>query len=147
VDGVRWTVDGTAVEVTAATIVEGEPAVGDTVSVTARQEGEVWTALRIVRESGPAAVPVTFSGTLEAFDARTWVVDRRVVTIDRETRIVGEPWVGATVDVDAVELGGRLLGRELRVGSPRPTETRPPRASPPPRSTPEPGLPPTRARR
>jgi len=59
---------------------------------------------------------VAWKGRLERFDADSWTVAGRTVMVDRNTMIIGQPAVGATVEVHArMQNDGSLLATKLEV--------------------------------
>ena len=68
-----------------------------------------------VLESG-REVRIAFEGTLESIDESLWTIGGLQVTLDEDTLIVGDPFVGATVAVEGLALGdGSLLAVRLTV--------------------------------
>ena len=64
---------------------------------------------------------IWFAGVIEAVQPEQWVVSGVPVTVVPETRITGDPKVGAPVEVTASAPGdGRLVARVLRVVGPPP---------------------------
>jgi hypothetical protein len=95
-----------------------------------------------VLESG-RKVPIAFEGRLESFDESQWTIGGLLVTIDAQTRIAGEPVVGATVAVEGLAQGdGSLLAVRLTVKEagemPRRSVTPPPTMTPQPTFTSDP---------
>jgi hypothetical protein len=123
-----WQVNGTVLEVNAATLFVGEPRLGDRVSVIARgQPGGSWLALRIAREpdqpvatpaatatpppaatstpppatAAPQPVEVEFSGVVEAIGGSSWQIAGVTVLVNGGTEIRDNPQVGQRVKVRA----------------------------------------------
>ena len=130
-DGEWWTVGSFRVKITGDTKFEGDPEIGDLVSVKAQRRagGEIW-ALRI---SAIRIVEVQFQGQIEAVNADSLVIDGHVVFLDGQTRIIGQPAVGRDAQVSASQMpDGRLIARVIVVIEPMPTPT----STPAPTSTP-----------
>ena len=122
IDGDAWTVNGTRVLVDANTVIEGTPQVGATAQVKAvrRDDGSL-LATRIVVES-PQERVVEFEGPIDSIESGHWIVGGRVVQIDANTVIEGDPQVGSVAEVQAVERSdGTLLARRIRILPPPPT--------------------------
>lgn len=120
IDGPIWTIGGFRVIVSADTILENSPTVGDLVEVKAERyaNGEI-RALRIIaiRE-----IMVYFDGIIQAINGDTWQINGYTVRVTAETTIIGEPAVGATVQVAARQLeDGTLIARIIVVRAPAPT--------------------------
>ncbi len=122
IEGATWTIGSFRVIVSADTILENNPTVGDLVSVKAERyaNGEI-RALRIIaiRE-----IIVYFDGIIEAINGDTWQISGYTIQVTAETTIIGEPAVGATVQVSARQLeDGTLIAKIIAVVAPPPTPT------------------------
>ena len=135
-----WTIGGMRVKIVGDTRIEGDPQVGDLVSVKGeRRQGEIW-ALRIV------AVPLTevqFEGIINSVGDSAIDVGGHSVLINSETQIIGNPEVGRLAQVAAVQMpDGSLIGKVIMVldppATPTPTATRQPTSTPTSTPTPEP---------
>ncbi len=130
-DGEWWTIGSYQVKITGNTKFEGNPKVGDLVSVKAerRAGGEIW-ALKI---SAIRDVEVQFQGRIDAINADSLVIDGHVVFLDGQTKIIGKLAVGCDAQVSATQKpDGRLIARVVVVMEPEPTPT----SRPTPTSTP-----------
>jgi len=123
-EGGRWTIQGIVVIIRGDTIIEGDPHVGDWVEFDGeRRGGEIW-ALRIRVLTLPEA---EFEGVLESWRSDRFQVSGRLVYMDAQTQIIGEPAVGRLVQVRAAVFpDGRLVARIVYVvpDTPTPTATR-----------------------
>ncbi len=122
IDGPIWTIGGYRVTVSPETVLENDPAVGDLVEVKAERyaNGEI-RALRIIaiREN-----IVYFDGIIEAMSGDTWLISGYTVFVTADTAIIGEPAIGATVQVAArQEPSGALIATIIVVIAPPPTPT------------------------
>ena len=141
-EGEWWTIGDTPVKIVGSTQIEGDPQIGDLVSVKGEDhQGEVW-ALRIKVVS---LTNVQFEGIINSVGGDAIVVGGHTVLINNETRIIGTPEVGRRAQVDAVQMpDGRLIGKTILVlevpptdtPSPTPTQTREPTPTPTPEPTP-----------
>ena len=111
-NGEWWTIGGTPVRVLGATI-EGDPQIGDLVSVKGeRLSSEIW-ALRIV---AIRLTEVQFEGIISAVSGSSLVVGGHTVLIDSQTQIIGTPEVGRVAQVAAVKMpDDRLIGKVIMV--------------------------------
>jgi hypothetical protein len=120
-NGEWWTIGGTPVRVRGDITIEGDPQIGDLVSMKGeRHQSEIW-AIRIAR------IPLTvveFEGMISAVNGSSMVVGGHTVSTDGETQIIGSPEVGRVAQVRAVQMpGGRLIGKVIMVLDPTPTPT------------------------
>lgn len=119
ITGSQWTISGRMVQVNASTLIEGNPKVGDTVEVHARNSAQGLVATRIQAEDkDPQPQPpeqrhVEFEGVVQSTGA-TWTISGRVVTVNAATRISGSPKKGDTVKVEAAQMAdGTLVALEI----------------------------------
>ena len=142
-NGEWWTIGGTPVKILGDTKIEGDPQIGDLVSMKGeRHLGEIW-ALRIALVQ---LTQVEFEGIISAVSGSSLVVGGHTVLIDGNTQIIGSPEVGRTAQVSAVRMpDGRLIGKVIMVLDLAPTPTRTPtrQPTPTPTLTPEPTATPT----
>ena len=108
--GEWWTIGSTPVRVLGDTAIEGDPQIGDLVSMKGeRHQSEIW-ALRI------AAIRLTevqFEGIISAVSGSSLVVGGHTVLIDSQTQIIGIPEVGRVAQVAAVKMpDNSLLGKK-----------------------------------
>lgn len=99
-----WVIAGKTVKITAATKIQGDPAVGDTVRVVAEKAADgTLTALEIrkVSSSSGGGDIVEFEGKVESKSTSSWVISGKTVKITPATHIRGNPAVGDTVEVKA----------------------------------------------
>jgi hypothetical protein len=104
IGGTSWTIAGRVVEVDAATVVTGNPTVGDLVEVHARRASDgTLTATRIRKEDGDGEGDDEreFRGVVSAIGAGSWTVGDLVVLVNASTVILGDPKVGDLVEVRA----------------------------------------------
>jgi len=98
-----WTIDGTGFAITADTLFEGDPQVGDFVEVKFHLDGDGNpVADRIEKEDGQDE-DVEFVGIVEAIGEASWTISGRVVSVDASTEIDAGISVGDTVEVRALE--------------------------------------------
>ncbi len=116
-----WTIAGFDVMVDAGTRFENleRAALGVTAEVKARRMDD-GTLLAIQIEVKGNEIEqqreVEWKGVLESFNANSWTVGGRTVQVDVNTMIVGQPTVGAIVEVHArVLTDGTLLAYKLEV--------------------------------
>ncbi len=150
INGEWWTIGSTAVRVLGDTTIEGDPQIGDLVSVKGeRHQSEVW-ALRI---AVIRLTEVQFEDIISAVSGSSLVVGGYTVLIDSQTQIIGTPEVGRVAQVAAAKMpDDRLIGKVIMVLDPTPTPTvtatQPPEPTatstlePTPTLTPEPTSPP-----
>ena len=117
----HWVVAGRTVQITPETEIIGEPHPGALVLVAAAPRGDslVGVRLTVLRGDHPDHDLVRFSGSLSEFNREKWVVAGRAVAIAPETRIVGEPYIGAHVHVVASPTPQRGLVGVVLVVQPR----------------------------
>lgn len=87
------------VALTSDTVIEGEPDVGDVAEVWATPDSEGLVASRIVITDIPHLTVVI--GEIGSMTDGTWVVDGKEITVNEQTRIIGQPEVGDHVAVVA----------------------------------------------
>ena len=102
-----WQVGDTDVVVSQATTVQGTPSVGALVNVNGRWSLDGLAAGTIVVDS--SAEPVMYLGTIVQQQAGQWLVDDVVVDLSDSPPIVGDPEIGAQVEVVGTETGPRHL--------------------------------------
>jgi hypothetical protein len=134
-NGEWWTIGTTPVRVSGDTAIEGNPQIGDLVSMEGkRHQSEIWAVL-ITR------IPLTFTvvefgGIISAVSGSSVVVDGHTVLIDSQTQIVGTLEVGREAEVRAWQMtDGRLIGKKIVVSDRAPTPTKTVTQSPTPTST------------
>ena len=112
-----WVVEQQLIEITAETVIIGEPRVGALVWVVATRQGDTWRALAAeVLAANVETPPVEFEGVIQYIGSTTWRVDGHQIIIDRNTDIIGEPLVGRIAEVRATQLpNGNLLAQVIRV--------------------------------
>jgi len=118
-----WTVSanqiGTAVHITSSTTIEGDPQVGQLLQILARIDNGVITAINIrvavpvVVVPPPSNPPFIVSGILKEHNSDTIVVDNALslttIKINSNTKFVGDPQVGDSVDVQVQRSGNDLI--------------------------------------
>ena len=119
-NGDWWTICGELIGVRGATI-EGDPQIGDLVSVVATR------GVSGIQASSIVAIPLTvfeFEGIISAVSGSSVVVDGYTVLINSLTQIIGTPAVGRVAQVRAVKMpDNSLLGKVVMVLDPTPTPT------------------------
>ena len=119
-NGEWWTIGSTPVRVLGAAI-EGDPQIGDLVSVQGTRGISGIQALRIV---AIRLTEVQFEGIISAVSGSSLVVGGHTVLIDSQTQIIGTPEVGRVAQVAAVKMpDDRLIGKVIMVLEPTPTPT------------------------
>lgn len=137
----RWKIAGRWIAINGETEIEGEAGVGDRVEVHAfAAPNHTWVAERIRsleddHEEASTEEPegeetedpeeedkeeddeadgeeVRFEGEVESIQSGRWVVAGQTVTVDGDTDIEGDPEVGDTVDVRAIQLPDGTLYAE-----------------------------------
>ncbi len=137
IDGAEWVVEGRAIRISEATVIEGTPEVGAVAEVKGLRLTDGSIVAQHIFVSPPELHEVEFEGPIESFTDTVWVVDGRNVTIDAETVIEGMPIIGLTAEVKALLLpDGTILARHIRVESPEPEPS--PTSTATPTLTPEP---------
>ena len=87
------------VAITPDTVIEGEPNVGDVAEVWATPASEGLVASRIVITDIPHLTVVI--GEIGSMTDGIWVVDGKEITVNEQTRLIGQPEVGDQVAVVA----------------------------------------------
>ena len=119
-NGDWWTICGQLINVLGAAI-EGDPQIGDLVSVQGTRGISGIQALRIV---AIRLTEVQFEGIISAVSGSSLVVGGHTVLIDSQTQIIGTPEVGRVAQVAAVKMpDDRLIGKVIMVLDPTPTPT------------------------
>lgn len=131
-----WTIAGIAVRVDSETEIDGQAGLGGRVEIRAdRQNDGTLLATRIESVEGgvtpegdrretPAPVQSTtpepgqgdeveWEGMVNSIGASVWVIGGQTVQIDSGTEIDGDPAVGDTVRVRAIEVSGGLLAERI----------------------------------
>lgn len=117
-----WTVAGLRFEITPATRISGPAEIGRIAAVRALRHADGRLEALEIRVEPP--IEVVFEGRLEAFDAAAWTVDGQRIALEADSRIEGQPWIGAPVAVRAEQRpDGSLRALHLRVLEARPTDT------------------------
>ncbi len=131
----RWVVGGQTLIITPDTVIDGSPQKGLLAQVKAVRHGDgSLTAQRIA--ISPPTEEVQFEGTIQAITAGEWVVDGTSVRLDQQTEVLGDPRIGAHVEVQGLLLAdGAVLARRVRVQGP-PTATLTEQAPSPAEATP-----------
>jgi hypothetical protein len=113
----QWLIGNRWVQVTGATTIIGEPAVGKVAQVDVeRVPGQPWTATRIEIEEEERYY---IEGEITAISASAWVVDGRTIAVTDDTDIGGlPPQVGLWAEVQAVERNGQLIALSIVVIEP-----------------------------
>jgi hypothetical protein len=142
ISGDSWVVAGRSVQITPETAIEGSAQVGAIAHVTADQYADGRLVARRITVQGSSEQVVQFEGIIQSIGESRWVVAGQELVIDGNTRISGQPAVGAVAEVEAVvRADGSKLARSIRVKatpSPEPTLV-PTEATPVPTEiTPEP---------
>jgi hypothetical protein len=103
IDTNSWTIGDKTVVVNSDTKISGGPKVGDTVEVVAKSDAAgILTALSIIDiTTPPPPVLVSFRGTVKSIGTTRWTINDRTVLVNGDTKILGGPAVGDTVDVVA----------------------------------------------
>jgi hypothetical protein len=98
-----WTISGRVVQVNASTFFRGSPGVGDLVEVRAdRAPDGSLTATHIKLEDDENADDEReFRGFVEAIGDASWTIGGRIVLVNAQTAIFGNPQVGDLVEVRA----------------------------------------------
>lgn len=106
-----WVVSGRTVNITATTMINGSPAVGDNVHVvgSANADGSVTAMLIVKIGSGSDHGNVSFNGIVSSISATSWTIGGRTVAVNASTRILGSPHVGDTVHVVATQAADGTL--------------------------------------
>ena len=111
-----WQVGDTDVVVSQATTVQGTPSVGALVNVNGRWSLDGLAAGTIVVDS--SAESAMYLGTIVQQQAGQWLVDDVVIDLSDSPPIVGDPEIGAQVEVVGTETGPRhLKAQSIRVSS------------------------------
>jgi hypothetical protein len=120
-NGEWWIIGGIPVRIRGDTVIDGDPQIGDLVSVKGqRHMTEIW-ALRIV---AIRLTEVQFDGIISAVSGSSLVIGGHTVLIDAKTQIIGTPEVGRLAQVSAWQMpDGRLIGRIILVLDATPTPT------------------------
>ncbi len=136
--GSAWTIGGQLVLVDARTEIEGAAGVGDPVEVRAQRSADgTLQATRIevidepvapeadhteTPEPGPTATSeagqaeeVEWEGVVDSIGASFWMIGGQTVRVDGSTEIDGDPQVGDTVRVRAIQAGGGLLAMRIEL--------------------------------
>ncbi len=128
--GAAWQIDDNVVQISDATGIVGAPRLGDQVEVNARRlPGGLLLALKIsLVERGLAATPTATStpgkpaepvevrlvGVVEVIGAQSWQIGGQVVYVTAATEIEGQPQIGQTVEVRALQAAdGTLTARRI----------------------------------
>lgn len=98
-----WTIDGTGFTITADTLFEGDPQVGDFVEVKFHLDGDGNPVADRIEKEDAQDEDVEFVGIVEAIGEASWTISGRVVSVDASTEIDAGIAVGDTVEVRAVE--------------------------------------------
>jgi hypothetical protein len=98
-----WTISGRVVHVNASTFFRGSPRVGDLVEVRADRAADgTLTATHIKLEDDEDADDEReFRGVVEAIGGASWTIGGRIVLVNAQTAIFGNPQVGDLVEVRA----------------------------------------------
>jgi len=112
-----WEIGGRKVEVTRTTVIIGQPAVGMTAKVRAllRSNGTLLGLIIQVKNAEPEVIE--FTGTVEKMIPNIlgrWTISGRMVVVSPRTEIVGDPAVGDTVRVRAIQ-SNRVPLQALRI--------------------------------
>jgi len=138
IDGEWWIIGGQRVKVTGDTAREGNPGIGDLVSVKALRQanGELW-ATSITKIPDPnEGVEVYIEGIIREYVAGSSItiddtINRYFISITGETRFSGTPAVGRLARVQALQKpDGSLVAKSVEVIDPTPTDTPEPTATP-----------------
>ncbi len=112
IDPQAWTIGGMRVWLTPDTVVVGAGAVGSVALVVAEQAGAGLTA-RLLAAAPPGVDPVFLAGVLLAVAPGEWLVQANgggvTVALDGDTFVQGDPAVGRSVEIMAVERPGQPL--------------------------------------
>ena len=124
-NGDWWTIGGTRVKVTQQTSVEGDPQIGDVVTMAGQRlsNGEIW-ALSI----SVVTLPITeFEGVIEQVGGGYLIIDGHRIEITGRSQIVGEPAAGLRAHVRAqIYPNGQVVALVIKVlapSTPTPTPT------------------------
>jgi len=123
IEGEMWTIGGRTVQVTAQTERQGNPGMGDLVKVHASAQADGTYLAREIEKirtlptaGAPQARNFEFYGTVQSMDGSTWVISGVSVSVDANTRIMGNPVVGSQVEVKAlVQADGTYLAVAIKV--------------------------------
>jgi hypothetical protein len=115
-DPTSFQLDSSAVfQVTADTRFVGDPQVGDLVEVRFHTGAQGNAIADLVRKEDPedGGQEVEFKGTVESIAADQWTISGQTVLVNGDTRIEGNPQVGDTVEVHAVQSVQGLLATHI----------------------------------
>ena len=118
-----WIISGQQVNITEATLIEGDIALGDIVMVKAQilPDGNlVASHIKLIEGTfHPRPQVISFQGTVESQTDNTWVVAGQTIAIDETTKIHDNPQVGDQVLVVAeVQDDNTLLAKVIHLIAP-----------------------------
>lgn len=130
ISGDTWVVAGRTVQVGSATI-EGEPRVGSVAHVKADQYADGRLVARHITVESVQEQIVRFGGIVQSFSESSWVVAGQRVAVNSDTKISGDPQVGAIAEVEAVvHVDGSRVARKISImAPPEPTQEPAPTAT------------------
>ncbi len=120
--GTTWTVNGVSFQVTAETVLEGDPQLGSYVSVEGRVTAEGWIADKI-EVTKPKDPKNEFTGILEDMEGDTWVVSGVALLITSETKLDDNLNVGDRVEVKFTVVGEQWIALNIDSLEEEPVET------------------------
>ena len=121
--------DNSAVfQVTADTRFVGDPQVGDRVEVRFHTDAQGNAIADLVRKDAPedGGQETEFKGTVESIAPDQWTISGQTVLVNGDTRIEGNPQVGDTVEVHAVQSAQGLLATHIDKEGDAPPPQQPP---------------------
>jgi len=101
VSDTSWTIDGRVFAVDDGTIFVGAPGVGDFVEIRFHLDSDGQPVADRIRKEDAAGDELEFRGFVEAIGASSWTISGRVVAVDAQTAITGNPRAGDLVEVRA----------------------------------------------
>lgn len=104
-----WTISGQVVTVDASTQIIGSPQVGDNVEVEARRAADGSLTATKIKKEDTTEQEVEFTGTVESIGDASWQISGQTVLVNSSTEIIGNPQVGDTVEVKAIQAADGTL--------------------------------------
>lgn len=101
VSDASWTIDGQTLAVDDGTIFIGAPGLGDFVEVRFHLDSNGNPVADRIRKEDSAGDELEFRGLVEAIGAPSWTISGRVVGVNAQTVITGNPQLGDLVEVRA----------------------------------------------
>ncbi len=107
-----WTISGQVVAVDASTQIIGSPQVGDNVEVEARKAADGSLTATKIKKEDAVEQEVEFTGNVESIGDSSWQIAGQTVLVNSSSRIEGNPAVGDTVEVKAMQAADGTLTAE-----------------------------------